>query len=520
MLNAAPWPFERIDVVAFIPVMIGGAPELSGSDVQAISETTDSARADGERDLRRAVLQAGPATRTTPPWSTGPVPFKIRRCVPDDERFTPFADDATREERARLTTTWFAERLYASDRRWHRAALPEDQFRAWADDDDLAEPNVLALELLRIAPLQKGLAPDGAPTGLLFIHAQPPLDQRRPLDALRVLTLKDRRSRDWVRHLLRGIASFPDDDHVRAYHLCLAQPRGALSGHDRDAAKAGFTSHQHWLWTLSTLQSSERYPVTRQNHEQLLQGMRRLSDDWTSALMRTGAAVLARPLDDDWEYDSDHGRFKVHYLAEEAPLLIRSLYADAIALGVMKGVMLDTFAGALAKLEDPTERARELIKLDGQFTRFRNTFWWQEIGNGRMTLFLRQYESSHNHGVRFQRLVSDFSDYSQKVERTELQRSNAISQGTNALIGLVTCFGVPLGILQVFGTGSYAVWGIVTLYMVTLALLPAADYIIGLSVADRRRPLIRIGWAVGWVFVIGVLLLLGILPWDSLQHHR
>jgi protein-S-isoprenylcysteine O-methyltransferase Ste14 len=123
-----------------------------------------------------------------------------------------------------------------------------------------------------------------------------------------------------------------------------------------------------------------------------------------------------------------------------------------------------------------------------------------------------------NHKESFDRLVADFGDYSQKVERTELRLANEISQATTALIGLVTCFGVPLGLLQVFGTKSTTVWIMVAAYLAILGFVPAGDYIIGLNLPRRWRTaktptrLTRIIWGTFWITLIGTLLLAEVVP--------
>jgi hypothetical protein len=48
--------------------------------------------------------------------------------------------------------------------------------------------------------------------------------------------------------------------------------------------------------------------------------------------------------------------------------------------------------------------------------------------------------------------------------------------------------------------------------------MPAADHIVGLCVSDRWRPWIRFGWIAGWAIGLGVLMLVGVLPWEPPQH--
>ena len=461
MTSDVRWPFSRLDVVSLIPVELDPPPVAGGVGMPEEAEGEVTPLPGGGRDLRRMVLQSGPGVGGHPGWCAGPAPFAVRRLVLDDGRYAPFADSASAHERSSLASSIVRERLYAPSRRWHRAGREDDQLLAWAATHSVearAEPRVLALELLRLDPLED------APGGLLMIHARPSTDLAGTIAALRLLTLGAPSSRPWINHLLRGVGRVAGS-HLRPYHLCLARPDRNLPAYDDAMDGAGWSRAEQWLWLLATLQDAEQYPVTENNAEQLRRATLTLSRDWQCAVMRTGTAFLTRPLEDDWQPDPRTGRFSLAFLAETAPLLVRSLYSDAIALSVVKGIMLLHFANRLAALGDPVAGPDALARLEGDFTRFRNTLWWDDTGlSGHATMLLRAYGATYGQHALFDRLVADFTDYSQKVERVELQRSNEISLGTNALIGLVTCFGIPLGVLQVFGVGSTAVWIIVGVY--------------------------------------------------------
>jgi hypothetical protein len=508
------WPFSRMDVVSLISVHLSEPPKAAlGTHADPITDIIRVEREDRSVDTRQMTLQSGTSVGIAPNWCVGAASLDIQRSVSDDH-FRALADSASPEERHRYMSPMLRSRLHRETHRWHRAALESDRFATWADRVDLkqtiTEPGILTLELLHFEQ------PVGPQNGILMIHARPDPGQPDPLAALRLLTLRSEPSRQWINHLLRGVGELTSGAS-RPYHLCLAQPNCPLV--TQESATSDWSVDQQWLWLLSTLQDNRAYPVSEQNLKQLRNAYRRLSADWACTVMRSGTAFLASPMADDWEWNQTSRCYELAFLAETAPLLVRSLYADAIAFGLMKGMLLDDFAQKLAALEDPIARSHELVALESEFTRFRNTVWWQDTGlSGHATLLLRKFDACRNHKESFDRLVADFGDYSQKVERTELRIGNEISQATTALIGLVTCFGIPLGLLQVFGTKSTTVWVIVASYLAILGFIPAGDYIIGLNLPPRWRTArtptrsTRIVWGIFWIALIGALLLAGIVP--------
>jgi hypothetical protein len=366
----------------------------------------------------------------------------------------------------------------------------------------------VSLELLRFRSF--GAAPDG----LLIIHSRVDPDDADVLGAVSMASLsRGEPSRRWTSHLIRDAAQLPDA-RLLGYHLCFAQPREPLEAAVDDAHWSG---SEECLWLLSTLQGPSRYTTGPQNLRQLRSATKDLSGDWTCAIMRKGVAFIAHAAE-DWVRPSPGESHDLCFVAETAPLLVRSLYTDAIAIALIKGLRLDDFALRLAELEDPVSAPSRLTELDSAFTRYRNTLWWQDTGlSGHATLLLRSYAAAYQHWSLFDRLVGDFSDYSQKVERDETRRANELSQGTNALIGLVTLFGLPLAALQVFGTKSAAVWILIAAFISLVGLLPAGDEIIGRNVPAWCQPLrrtwtVRAVWVGGWTIAAAVLIFFGALP--------
>jgi hypothetical protein len=522
LTTSDPWPFERLAVVSFVPVRLHPQhrPHPPGGEKVTLSKTVPI---DGGRDdVRELVLQEGQRARPgeLPRWYGGPVPLTVRRCVTRDSEYECFSDTASRDERARHISPPLCEVLHDLSRRAHRAAVEDDQYAAYRGGAaaDLGV-TVEALEVLRFDDV-------GDVNGLLMIHAEIDPTARRKLAGLGLLTGRRPTGADgpgtagWVDHLLRGVGASARGSR-RAFHLCFARPTGDLPRlHFPTSDTSDWEPSEQWRWTLSTAQDGEDYPPSARNLEQVLDATRPLSNDWAITMMRGGTTFLTRPLETEWRLDPRTGRRRLEYLAELAPLLVRSIYADALALSYWKGLRLQLFANELAELGDPVERPAQLRVLEADFTRFRNRVWWDDTGlSGHATMMLRMHRDAHGQQRQFDRLVSDFADYSQKVERLQIQRSSDLSQETNALVGLFAFFGVPLATLQVFGTSDLWVWAAIFGFVATLGLAPAGREIVTRSLQlawstfSQRKRWVFVGvWVAFWALVFGLLELVDVIP--------
>lgn len=512
-----------VEVVSFIPMV---APQRDSSDNATGSVVALSAelrRPDGLRELRSETVQDGVRIGGIPAWYAGPSPFRVQRVVVGDTH-CHFDDGAAVEERESYVPAVIAKQLYGNGRREHRAATDEDQHAAWAaDGPDRGSPltavEVICLELLRFESY-KGLA-----DALLMIHARVGgADLAELSRGLRLVTMKADpqgpegiAGRAWIAHLARGAGELASED-VAAYHLAFQCPRSPLPTVDAAREAGGWTREEQWLWALSIAHEPGRYETSDRNRKQLESATRRLSGDWQVAIMRRGTAIVTRPIDDPWTV-SYNGRCKLHYLGEMALMMTRSMLSDALALGFIKRLTLEGFTARLADLADPVSDADELADLESDFTLFRNTAWREDMGRSHQaTLLLRNYDAALNSERLYDRLLADLADYSQKAERVAIQAGNRIAHGTNALIGLVTCFGVPLGALQVFTTGELWVWLAILGYMIALGILPAGEQVIGAllprALASNVGWKARAAWCAFWIALIALLLILSVIPAD------
>jgi hypothetical protein len=159
----------------------------------------------------------------------------------------------------------------------------------------------------------------------------------------------------------------------------------------------------------------------------LLDGIVHLSAAWGALVLRDGAAFVAMP-------DATDDVF----LATLAPVYVRSIYVDALLLGVLQERALNSFANRLALLDSRHARAAEIPALETELTQFRNVLWWQHITTqGPGNEIIMRYQAQHRLPALLEQIVWEFSDYSRQVE-------SASNVRTGAALGLITLVGLPL----------------------------------------------------------------------------
>lgn len=524
-----PWPFARLEVVSIVPVAID--PHLKVDDwVRERVAVVEEWSRDGDRDVREVVWQDAKDGMKhapgEPAWYRGPVPLRTRRCVVGNARYHSYSDSGSLEERRRHFPAALVSVLYGDECRAHRAATDDDQYESWRagnpGNPQIRGLAVRGLELLRFTK-PRG---DGEPNGVLLAHFAIDAASGDALEALRLVT--DTRpigagggstALEWFNHLCRAAASVATGTR-RAFHVCLAQPSQQLPQLALPGKTAvAWTPEEQWFFQLATAQKD--YPPPSGSRQDLAETIHLLSGDWNCAIMRNGAVFLTRHVSDEWEYDASSDRFSLGYVGTYAPLLVASLYTDVLALAYVKSLRLEIYAENLAALGDPVAKPEELRELEGSFTRFRNQQWWENTGlSDRASMLLRIYGDGHGQQRQFDRLAADFSDYSQKVERDALRKSNDLTDRTNALIGFLTFVGVPLAALQVFGTDKAWLWIAIPAFLIGVTWLPA-----GRALVERVMPNAVSGRVPGWllwlalafvcVVFFGVLWLEDVIPTEA-----
>jgi hypothetical protein len=185
-----------------------------------------------------------------------------------------------------------------------------------------------------------------------------------------------------------------------------------------------------WLWLLASTTTPASYPPHPDDKDDLWRSSFPLSLDWRALVLRDGVAFLGlRP---------DHGEADPFFRFAE--LYVRSLYVDTLLLGVAQRLLLREILSEVADLGDPLERAMDLRVIERRLTRFRNLYWWQTVTvHGHANRLLELYAQQNRLETAARHAIEETTRFSEQIETSAAQRSNAI-------LGLLTLFGLPIGV--------------------------------------------------------------------------
>lgn len=330
---------------------------------------------------------------------------------------------------------YFHDRVFTAlhENRWHRAAAPEDQPSA-----DLTGLEVVEVEVVRFRQEPKRT------NGLLIVHAKLPESDRGLLSALeKSARLEQEESdarpiRDWYEGMLRRCGT--TSAGMRATTLTFVTPRKvSLPDPPWGSALKDWTPQNKWLWFLASATSDERYPPSPDELKKLVAKRIVFSETWCCLVLRDGTAFLGCKAD---RGSTVHARFY-----PEAESRVRSIYLDAILLGMIQRISISEIADKLAELEDPISDPEALRTVEENLRRFRNVFWWRQVtrhsfGNDLLTA----YQDQHQLGVLVEQTVDELAEYSRQAERLAAEKTNALAEKTNALLALLTILGAPFGL--------------------------------------------------------------------------
>ncbi|HUZ83442.1 MAG TPA: hypothetical protein VMU66_02010, partial [Gaiellales bacterium] len=161
-----------------------------------------------------------------------------------------------------------------------------------------------------------------------------------------------------------------------------------------------------------------------------------------------------------------------------AEVSVRTTYLDVVLLGLVQRQYLAAFADAMALLGDPIENPNQLRRLEAQFRRFRNTYWWQQVtsqeyGNRLLDLFAERNWV----GSQFAQVVDELATYSGQVQTAAAERTNAlVALATIPVVPFAVAFGL-IGALHLDGVTSAAL---------ALGLALAVSLLVLATAAGRR----------------------------------
>jgi hypothetical protein len=371
-------------------------------------------------------------------WQHGPPPLRVAMAgMPERaSRSTYFHDRVARA-------------LYDGDR-FHRMLEPRER-----DVPGVSTFEPELVELLRFRT--------GKPNALLAIHGRLTADGAEIVDDL--WELGQARLRPWPLAewcdgvLLDGFGRHVPSNAFVTSIVYVTPSDGPLDGVLARVDRGLWTPSDQWLWLLASRLGEDRYAPTAADHAQARASTIELSLDWSAMVRRTGVAFLG--------LRADAGDSDIPFRAGE--VFVRSTYLDVILLGLVQRQYLAAFADAMARLGDPIDNPHRLRRLEAQFRRFRNVYWWpqvsaQEYGNRLLELFSERSAI----GLQFDQVVDELATYSGQVQTAAAER-------TNALVALATIpvlpFAVAIGLVQALGVRRTSMVGLALLAALAVCLV-------------------------------------------------
>ncbi|MEU1627000.1 hypothetical protein ABZ746_17105 [Streptomyces sp. NPDC020096] len=384
----------------------------------------------GKRQTISAIL---PVTLPTdPPWPQGPLPFSHA-----DRR----ADTATRST---YFTPAAARVLYGTPHhpnRWYRTTA--------ASSGPLT---VQGVELLRTATTDD---PDHA---LAIIHMS--VTGPALLDTLRSLARRRHATHTPLTGplspeiLLQGHATLAPAAAPYTVTL-LTTSRRALPALHKGRDHRRWPTIEQWLWDLASRTNATDFPPDIKTTPTITAKATRISADWSALVLRDGAAFINhRP--DQGPADPFYGFAELH---------TRTVYLDALLLGMIQRDHIDQLTEELADAFDHPRLAHRLATLERRIAHFRSTYWRQHLtAHSTANDLLTAYQAQHRMPERFQEILAEAADYNRIAQAQD-------SQQIGGALGILTILGLPvstaLSALQVLGDQN--AWHLATATAAALA---------------------------------------------------
>lgn len=356
--------------------------------------------------VRQAIAVVLPAHMAAPPpWDEGPLPF---------EHGTRRADRTTRRTYFATAT---ARVLYGEPERpcrWHRTTtVTEGALSACGVEllhTPLGNDQHRALAIIHLSVDGPGL--HDTLRSLAHRQAAPPSPLTGRLDPGQLL----QGHADITAGSPPFTAAFLTPARTRLPHL---YPRPYR--HDWPPA-------DQWLWALASRTNEVDYPPDPTDTSDLTSGALRLSADWSVLALRDGAAFLGRRRDLGPD-DPFFGYAELH---------ARTVYLDALLLGMIQRSHIDQLTENLSRVFDGTHLARRVAALEQHIAHFRSTYWRQHLTHhGPANDILLAFQTQHRLRTRFDEILTEATDYARLVQNQE-------SQQISGTLGILTILGLPL----------------------------------------------------------------------------
>ncbi len=188
-------------------------------------------------------------------------------------------------------------------------------------------------------------------------------------------------------------------------------------------------------FTLGSAVAANSVTPSAKQAEALEASVVHLSKDWSVMVLRDGAAFVG----------NEHAN--PAFLDRFGAAYVRSIYTDALLLGVIQRSVLNDFADRLASLGDPARRPRAVERLDAEFSRFRNRLWWQHLTqHGIGNELLLAYAAQHRLHELMAETRSELQDYSRQARL----RASRVLNIAVAILAVVGATGVLADLYRFF----------------------------------------------------------------------
>jgi hypothetical protein len=396
---------------------------MGGPDDHTLSETPAAL------SLKRRVVVAvyAVATPTTKEldreWHPGPLPLRISPEEITDERWR------VQFVHARLQSALYdgARRAYWMSPESSAQTIPGTRFV------------IAAAELLRFRA-----GPRDRPNALAAIHLLPKSDGKAMIGEMKMVTRDlDRppaaRILEFVESVLpRGTQISRRERHATLLTFATHQPESPLIGTSRWSVEepSTWSALDRWRWSLAMASPPSKNalvaPELPEAPGRLVAIPRR-----DVQVVHSGVAILGTR-------DDRGARHSDEYVKDETRT--RTIFLDALLLGVVQRVLVEQLANDAARCGDPARSRRRFRELQRDVRIFRNVYWWREFSTWRWPdAVLRAYQDEHAMDRQVDGLTSEVADYAGEV-------GAANSERTNLALGLLAVIGVPGVVATVLAT--------------------------------------------------------------------
>ena len=289
---------------------------------------------------------------------------------------------------------------------------------------------------------------------------------------------------DKGRHVLLEAVSAAADTDVAVVAMHREPFRVAFLNQQPDDAVRPFPSstldpESQWLLALASAIPPGSFSPSHEQNAEFTAARVPFSSDWSAMVLRDGASFIGHP-----DINPD-------FIEQHAPIYLRTIYTDALLVGVLQQLTLADLSDRLAALEDPARHPRGVERLDAEFSRFRNRLWWQHLTqHGLGNQLLIAYQRQHRLVELMEQTKSELDDYSRQ---TSLRASRVLNVVV-AVFALVGTLSVAVDLYQLFNPPPITparptiVWSLAALGVVLVLVVAYPLGGISRWLPRRRRP--------------------------------